>query len=508
MSSARSIFTLVLGSFLCLTVCGAARAQDAGAPPAYLAVVEGAATIERDGDVQPAVRDMPFVTGDRLRTEAGRVEIDFPDGTAIEVGAYSEVEALSPTRVRLLAGTMDHLQRRPVRTDSAAYLPQDLQRYGQTFDQYGSWNYDTSYGYVWYPRTAPDWRPYYYGSWSTVPVYGWTWVGLDAWSWPTHHYGRWGHARDAWFWIPGRTWSAAWVSWGLSADYVSWCPLGFDGRPVFALSIGLGGRGWNGWTVMSKRHFGYRDRYAHNFAVDPRHFNERTPFVQTARLPLTLGHGRDRARLRGDNREPLADRRTGEVPKSTIVAPPASAGVAVPRGAVSNQRGTPSAEPRRWNVDPRIGNAEPRTRNTGPRTVNPDPRTPIAEPRIPNAEPPTRNRFDRGVPAAAPRVYQPVVPPTAAPVVPPTAPAKITPEYQPPASQYRPPPPAYRPPTAGYRPPTYEARPRANDAPERTRAPERGAPHERAGAPAPQAAPRGSAAPSGKPESSGAKRPR
>jgi hypothetical protein len=181
MPSARPTLHFVLGSLLCLSICGVARAQEA-APPAYLAVVEGTATLERDGEVQPAVRDMPFVSGDRLRTEAGRVEIDFPDGTAIEVDAYSEVEALSPTRVRLLAGTMDHLPRRAVRTDSASYLPQDLQRYGQTFDQYGSWNYDTSYGYVWYPSVAPGWRPYYYGSWSPVPTYGWTWVGLDAWS--------------------------------------------------------------------------------------------------------------------------------------------------------------------------------------------------------------------------------------------------------------------------------------------------------------------------------------
>src|SRR5436309_10567268 len=106
-----SVLRFVLGSVVAVAIGGVARAQEP-LPPAYLAVVEGTATLERDGEAQPAVRDMPFVTGDRLRTEAGRVEIDFPDGTAIEVGAYSEVVALSPTRVRLLAGTMDHLPRR------------------------------------------------------------------------------------------------------------------------------------------------------------------------------------------------------------------------------------------------------------------------------------------------------------------------------------------------------------------------------------------------------------
>src|SRR6266852_9968201 len=113
MPPARSALPLILGSVLCLPVCGIARAQETAAPPAYLAVVEGTATLERDGEAQPAVRDMPFVTGDRLRTAAGRVEIDFPDGTTIEVAAYSEVEAVTPTRVRVLAGTIDHLQRPP-----------------------------------------------------------------------------------------------------------------------------------------------------------------------------------------------------------------------------------------------------------------------------------------------------------------------------------------------------------------------------------------------------------
>ena len=104
---------------------------------------------------------MPFVAGDRLRTGAGRVEIAFPDGTAIEVGEDSEVEAISPTRVRLIAGTMDHIQRTVAPSRSASYLPQDLQTYGSTFDQYGSWQYDQPYGYVWYPQVEADWRPYY-----------------------------------------------------------------------------------------------------------------------------------------------------------------------------------------------------------------------------------------------------------------------------------------------------------------------------------------------------------
>lgn len=219
-----------------------------GAPPAYLASVDSEATLERGGVAEPATRNMPFVPGDRVRTAAGRVEIVFPDGSGIEVGEHSEVEAVSATRVRLLAGTMDHIQRQAAASRSAGYLPPDLQTYGNTFDQYGSWQYDSSYGNVWYPAVGAEWRPYSYGSWSPIRSYGWTWVGLDAWAWPTHHYGRWGYARNSWFWIPGRTWGAAWVSWSFADDYVSWCPLGYDSRPVFALSVGHR-RGWDDWTV-------------------------------------------------------------------------------------------------------------------------------------------------------------------------------------------------------------------------------------------------------------------
>jgi len=205
----RSVLPPVCAALLFFA--GSVKAQAQDTPPAYLSVVEGAVTLEREGEREPAVRDMPFVPGDRLRTENGRAEIQFPDGTAIEIGEDSLVEAVTPSRVRLLAGTMDHVQGRTAATSaamSAAYLPAELQTYGDTFDRDGSWQYAEPHGYVWYPKVAPDWRPYHYGSWSAVPSYGWTWIGIEHWSWPTHHYGRWGYARNSWFWIPGRTWGA------------------------------------------------------------------------------------------------------------------------------------------------------------------------------------------------------------------------------------------------------------------------------------------------------------
>ena len=96
---------------------------------------------------------------------------------------------------------------------SNAYLPAPLSPYASTFDRYGQWRQDPTYGHVWYPTVAPDWEPYWYGSWSYVGPYGWTWIGADPWAWPTHHFGRWGFSAGLWFWIPGVHWGPAWVSW-------------------------------------------------------------------------------------------------------------------------------------------------------------------------------------------------------------------------------------------------------------------------------------------------------
>ena len=98
-------------------------------------------------------------------------------------------------------------------------------------------SYEASYGYVWYPTVSVGWRPYYHGRWATLRPYGWTWIGADPWAWPTHHYGRWGFSAGAWFWIPGRSWAPAWVSWAYAPGYVSWCPLGWNNRPIFSVNI-------------------------------------------------------------------------------------------------------------------------------------------------------------------------------------------------------------------------------------------------------------------------------
>ncbi len=333
------------------------------------------------GRRKPVTAGVPFLVGDRLRTTGGRVEVLFPDGSALDIDEYSVVDLLSPTllrvtggrimlivpgvedpasalryqvdtpvasastdgpgeyRVALLSGpagleaelavlrglaslrteqgstpvragerslardleapsfphTFNSARfdafdrwsalRRDARTgtaQSAQYLPRELQMYGGTFDRYGAWQHEPQYGYVWYPAASPDWRPYYNGYWAANRPYGWTWIGLDVWGWPTHHYGRWGISHSRWFWIPERRWAPSWVTWAAAPGYVSWCPLGFDNRPVFALSVNVGNP-WLGWVAVPRTHFGAPGAYVHHYAVP--HLPAAAPVVLQAAAP-------------------------------------------------------------------------------------------------------------------------------------------------------------------------------------------------------------------------------
>ena len=202
-----------------------------------LAVVRGAAQLTSDGGSISRQDRRARVRARRWRRRA--------------VPRPSTPRAWTP----LAGGPPARRDERLGRATSSRYLPTNLQMYGGTFDRYGAWENDAANGYVWYPTVDPGWRPYYNGYWSPLRTYGMTWIGLDAWGWPTHHYGRWGYARSRWFWVPERRWAPAWVSWATAPDYVSWCPIGLDNRPVFSLSVSSGNR-WAGWVVLPRARLG------------------------------------------------------------------------------------------------------------------------------------------------------------------------------------------------------------------------------------------------------------
>ena len=176
---------------------------------------------------------------------------------------------------------------------STEYLPDEVRPYAASLERHGYWRTEPTYGRVWYPRVAPDWRPYYRGRWVSLRPYGWTWVAYDPWGWPTHHYGRWGFSSaGAWFWIPGRTWGAAWVSWAYAPGYVSWCPLGWNNRPIFQININVGRRydPWRAWTVVPVRHFGRG--FVHRTVVRASYLDHgtRAAFVHRDRAPDIRGY--------------------------------------------------------------------------------------------------------------------------------------------------------------------------------------------------------------------------
>ncbi len=80
-------------------------AQDASAdPPAHISVVDGTVSLEREGRPETAPASMPLLAGDRLRTENGRVEVMFGDGSTLHLDTYSTVDFQSDEVIRLMEG--------------------------------------------------------------------------------------------------------------------------------------------------------------------------------------------------------------------------------------------------------------------------------------------------------------------------------------------------------------------------------------------------------------------
>jgi hypothetical protein len=111
--------------------------------------------------------------------------------------------------------------------------------FNEPLQNYGAWTQVDGYGRVWVPRVGYGWRPYYYGRW-VLTDWGWTFQSDDPWGWAAYHYGRWNWGLGVgWYWIPGRTWGPAWVSWRYGGGYVSWAPMGPRG-----VVFGVGHPGW------------------------------------------------------------------------------------------------------------------------------------------------------------------------------------------------------------------------------------------------------------------------
>ena len=72
--------------------------------PAHLATVDGSATLERDGRVERAQENVPLLAGDRLRTDRGRLQVLFADGSSLDLDEFSTIDLLDDALVRLQGG--------------------------------------------------------------------------------------------------------------------------------------------------------------------------------------------------------------------------------------------------------------------------------------------------------------------------------------------------------------------------------------------------------------------
>jgi hypothetical protein len=124
----------------------------------------------------------------------------------------------------------------------------DEQVFYERLSPYGHWEWIPDYGRVWVPAVAAGWRPYVYGRWM-LTEWGWTWVSDDPWAWAAYHYGSWGFTMGVgWFWVPGRVWGPAWVTWRWGFGYCAWAPIGPRGF------VGFGFR-HPGWVAVRAEHF-------------------------------------------------------------------------------------------------------------------------------------------------------------------------------------------------------------------------------------------------------------
>jgi hypothetical protein len=468
--------TLSTAALLTCLIAAAAAAQDvplpaSAPPPANLAFVEGTVDHFHDGVADRAASATMLLDGDLVRTGNGRAEIVFADGTLLHLDHDTEIELLSPLRLRLSAGrvllrvsaaaTAPYIidtQAAAVRFDprgeygltadgrlerleltvargvaelddagtrtvvrggematilgpggrvllqafnsarwdgfdrwsndrangfataaSSRQLPQELRAYGPVLDGYGRWDYIAPHGNVWFPAVGADWRPYYTGAWNRTR-YGWTWIGHDPWAWPTHHFGRWGYTGASWYWIPNRVWGPAWVSWSFLPGYVSWCPLGWDGRAVVGFSAAQwrvsGRRGdhpayyptydpWRAWTVVPRDSFGGR-RAVRSHAIDPMRLPEET------------------RRVFAGNAVPRAE---APALPADVRGPASAVDYAVPRGdGIPSPR--PSSAPRDYDAPRRGFVRNPNVAPAPPASARPEPRVSPGEPSPSNVEGP------------------------------------------------------------------------------------------------------------------------
>ena len=195
-------------------------------------------TARDDGDAQLVVR-----TGrGTVTTDRGEFTVNAGDeamiGAEVRIGRFSGGALAEEPPVELSDA------------ESSAGVPPYA---AEELRDYGEWVDTPDYGYVWRPRVAVGWTPYYYGRWDWVSPFGWTWVSFEPWGWWPYHYGYWySDASFGWVWCPYRSFVSVGFTFGSfhTRHFLSRCDFApstvrflRDGRNVRWVPLRPGERG-------------------------------------------------------------------------------------------------------------------------------------------------------------------------------------------------------------------------------------------------------------------------
>ena len=140
------------------------------------------------------------------------------------------------------------------------YVSSDVVGY-EDLNDYGQWQQEPDYGYVWFPtQVADDWVPYSAGHWAWVVPWGWSWVDDAPWGFAPFHYGRWIHTGRRWGWVPApprrhAVYAPALVAW--------------IGGPGAGVALSLGGGAAVGWLPLAPG-----EVYLPGYRVSPRYLQK------------------------------------------------------------------------------------------------------------------------------------------------------------------------------------------------------------------------------------------
>ena len=181
---------------------------------------------------------------------------------------------------------------RQVVYDTPQYVNAGMTGY-EDLSAYGSWDNDSEYGRVWYPRSTPaNWAPYRTGQWQYVKPWGWTWVDEQPWGFAPYHYGRWANRNNRWAWVPPEREARPVYAPALVA---------FIGGLELALTLGQQNRAPVGWFPLAPR-----EAYVPSYTANRAYYDQvnRSNRIEEAMLE-------DRWQ-RAQRREAIADQRADQ----------------------------------------------------------------------------------------------------------------------------------------------------------------------------------------------------